>query len=471
MEAKVENKRVKQLGIFLLYFTIFALPIMWPPASYVLTKDRAYSWNDQARIATVEALVERHTFKIEESRYGLFTGDKIMNGSSFYATKPPVLSFIGGLVYEPLYLIWPVFHDGEKLSYWDREEIIYPFVTLFTIGISSALMLVFLFKALLLFDMRERFRWWIVFAVGFGSLIFTYTTVFNNHSFSAAWLFIGFYFILRAHLGAAREYQSEGSKPVRPRMLDGFIGGMCIALAGVCDLSGALAFLPLGFLLMLMSRKTLRLLPMYILGALVFLLPHFALNWKITGDPFTPVYLMRSKYLTTMPGYFGEVFDQGEVHWYSQERWVYIFHSLFGQRGAFLYTPVLLFGFAGLYVAIRRNTYGLRLAAITALLGIGAGWIYMCFWPANWGGTSYGLRYAVTSTPLIIFFAAALFDGVSKISWKTALFRETAIIGGVLALIGAVYPWGAAGFLPTTNFSLAENMQYIGLDILDMLLK
>jgi hypothetical protein len=176
---------------------------------------------------------------------------------------------------------------------------------------------------------------------------------------------------------------------------------------------------------------------------------------------------MRSAYLTTIPGYFGEVFNQAEVHWYSPRRWVYIFHAVFGQRGAFLYTPVLLFGFAGLFVATRRNTFGLRLPAIVALLGIGASWIYVCFWPANWGGTSYGLRYAVTATPLLIFFAAPLFNGLTRVNLKLTLFREASIIGGVFALIGAIYPWGAAGFLPATNFSLAENLQYIGLDIID----
>lgn len=470
MEAQVENIRIKQVAIFFGYFLLFAIPLFWPPASYLLTKDKAYSWNDQARMGTVESLVERHTFKIEYSKYGLFTGDKIMHRSSFYATKPPVLSFIGGLVYAPLHHVWPLLHGGEKMTYWDYEHIIYPFVTLFTMGISSALMLMFLYKALLLLDMEERFRWWIVFIVAFGSLIFTYTTVFNNHAFAAAWLFIGFYFVLRSYLSRTKEPAEGEAKPIRPRRLDGFLAGVCISLAGVCDLSGALAFLPLVFIMMLFARHLWRLAPFFILGTLVFLIPHLFFNWKITGDPWTPIYMMRAAYLTSIPGYYGEVFNQAEVHWYSPQRWLYIFHALFGQRGAFLYTPALLFGFAGLFVAIRRNTYGLRLPAIAALLGIGASWFYICFWPANWGGTSYGLRYAVTATPLLIFFAAPLFEGMTKVDWKLILFRDAGIIGGLLAFIGAVYPWGASGFLPQTNFSLAENLEFIGIDLLNWLL-
>lgn len=462
---------MKQLAIFFCYFLLFALPVFWPSSSYLLTKDMAYSWNDQARMATVESLVERHSFKIEYSRYGLFTGDKIMHRSSFYATKPPVLSFIGGMVYEPLYLAWPLLHDGEKMNYWDHEHIIYPFVTLFTVGISSALMLLFLYKALLLLRMEERFRWWIVLITAFGSLVFTYTTVFNNHAFAAAWLFIGFYFVLRSWLSGTGEYKDGSGEPVRARLLDGFLAGLFISLAGVCDLSGALAFLPLVFLMMLFSRHLRLLAPMFILGALVWLVPHFFFNWKITGNPWTPVYLMRAAYLTNVAGYYGEVFNQAEVHWYSPQRLAYIFHSLFGQRGAFFYTPALLFGFAGLFKVIRRNTWGMRMPAIVALLGIVASWVYICFWPANWGGTSYALRYAVTATPLLIFFAAPLFEGVTKLDWKLILFREAGIIGGVMAFIGAVYPWGAAGMLPPTNFSLVENIQYIGLDLLTWLLK
>ncbi len=460
------------MAIFLCYFILFAIPLAWPQASYLLTKDMAYSWNDQARIATVESLVERHTFKIEYSKYGLFTGDKIMKGSSFYATKPPVLSFIGGLVYLPLHAVWPLLHDGVQLSSWDHEEIIYPFVTLFTIGISSALMLLFLYKALLMLDIEERFRWWIVLAVGFGSLIFTYTTVFNNHAFAAAWLFIGFFFILRMYLANRRAIPGTSTPaPIRPRKLDSFLGGVFISLAGVSDLSGAIPFLPLVFLLLLLTRRLRFYSLLFLLGSLVWLIPHFILNWKITGDPLTPVYLLRSAYLTTIPGYFGEVFNQSEVHWYSAKRWVYIFNTLIGQRGAFLYTPALLFGWWGILTAIRRDTFGLRPLAIVSLLGIGASWIYICFWPANWGGTSYGLRYAVTATPLLIFFAAALFDGVKQISLRHQIFRESAFVGGVIAFIGAVYPWGAAGFLPQTNFSLFENLEYIGIDMLDWVLR
>jgi hypothetical protein len=181
--------------------------------------------------------------------------------------------------------------------------------------------------------------------------------------------------------------------------------------------------------------------------------------------------MMRAAYLTSIPGYYGEVFNQAEVHWYSPQRWLYIFHALFGQRGAFLYTPALLFGFAGIFKAMKANTYGLRWPAIIAFLGIGASWLYICFWPANWGGTSYALRYAVTATPLLIFFAAPLFAGMSKINLKLMLFREAGIIGGIFALLGAVYPWGAGGVLPPTNFSLAENLQYIGFDLLNWLLQ
>ena len=458
------------MAIFLGYFLLFALPIIFPATSYVFTKDMAYSWNDQARMATVESLVERRTFKIEYSKYGLFTGDKIMRGSSFYATKPPVLSFIGGMVYFPLHSLWPLLHGGEELTYFDHEDIIYPFVTLFTVGLSSALMLLFFYKALLLINIEERFRWWALLTLAFGSLVFTYSTVFNNHAFAAAWLFIGFYFILRTYLASKLPDNSE-ARSFKPRKLDVFLGGVCISLAGVCDLSGALVFLPLIFLLLIGMKSLRKLTPFFVLGALVWLVPHFFLNLKITGSLWKPIYLMRSAYITTVAGYYGEIFDQAEVEWYSSKRLVYVFHSLFGQRGALLYTPVLLFGFAGLISELKRNTLGLRGLAAFILGGVLLGYIYICFWPANWGGTSYGLRYAVTTTPILIFFSALCFNGIIKIGWQQILYKECAYIGGVFALIGAVYPWGAAGPLPQTNFSLFENLEYIGIDILDFILR
>ncbi|MEW5987211.1 MAG: hypothetical protein AB1791_11295, partial [Chloroflexota bacterium] len=62
---------------------------------------RSYSSNDASRLATIESLVERDTWTIEDSRFA--TVDRIKVGEHFYSDKPPTLSFLGAGVYYVLY--------------------------------------------------------------------------------------------------------------------------------------------------------------------------------------------------------------------------------------------------------------------------------------------------------------------------------------------------------------------------------
>jgi hypothetical protein len=60
------------------------------------------SWNAASRIATVQSLVEYHTFVIDKTAF-IGTGDKVFIGGHFYSDKPPMPSVLGAAVYWPLY--------------------------------------------------------------------------------------------------------------------------------------------------------------------------------------------------------------------------------------------------------------------------------------------------------------------------------------------------------------------------------
>lgn len=96
----------------------------------------AGSWNDASRLATVESLVDRHTFAIDDSifvrpqppgqpggdetRAPLVTQDKLFIAGRFYSDKPPVPA----LLMAGLYQAWrwsggaPARQRTERFCYW-----------------------------------------------------------------------------------------------------------------------------------------------------------------------------------------------------------------------------------------------------------------------------------------------------------------------------------------------------------------
>ena len=55
------------------------------------------SWNDGSRFATIQNLVEKHSFVIDHSMF--FTYDKVFINGHFYSDKPPVFSVIAATPY------------------------------------------------------------------------------------------------------------------------------------------------------------------------------------------------------------------------------------------------------------------------------------------------------------------------------------------------------------------------------------
>lgn len=59
----------------------------------------AHEWS---RLATVESLVERHTYTLDESSFAN-TRDKIFNHGHFYSHQPPLLATVEAPIYGALH--------------------------------------------------------------------------------------------------------------------------------------------------------------------------------------------------------------------------------------------------------------------------------------------------------------------------------------------------------------------------------
>ena len=344
-----------------------------------------------------------------------------------------------------------------------------------------------------------------------GSLYPAYSTVFNNHSVAGAFMFVGFYYVLRYGLGG----------PLRWR--EALAAGLSIGFAGVTDYTGALPFLVLlllvmgwhdavgaglfrrlapqkgviaiflaismalgimllpqighrGISILLFGPTILALIiagalaarrrPMtliFLLGILVPIAVHLALSSRITGN-WLPTCIQSDVYISTPPGYFGEVVSPQEAGLLFWARWVYVGTALIGIRGTFLYTPVLLFGLIAVFAIAFKKGSPMKLEAIAVLITVLVGWGYvLLFGSPNFGGTSFGFRYSLPAVPLLIFFCYRYFEGKTKINWLT-VFRNMIIWGIFVGLVAIPYPWGIFGQLPATQNSLVENLQYIAVN-------
>jgi len=492
--------------IFFIAIVIYLIPAPFGRGHFLLTKSGADSWNDQARIATVESLAERGTLAIDYSKWGWFTGDKVLLREHFYSTKPPSLSALGAVNYMVLRSAVKTV-TGAELTYKNNEDLIYPWVTFTTSVLAFALLLVYFFRALHLVPLSKSMRWLIFWSLAIGSLYPAYSTVFNNHTVAGALTFVAFFYVLRYRLGGAVKWW------------EAIWAGLAVGFAGVNDLTGSLPFAALFFVLIasheitsspqsvkpsaqsgwisitllasagiagtiyLIGKGTIAALLLapsalaviaalytaskrryfsllYITGIAIPILAHLFLNSRITGN-WMPTYIQSDVYIAVPAGFFGEVLRPEQATIFNPARWRYIAVALFGSRGVFLYTPAILVGLIAAISAAFKKGSELRMEALMLILGVLVGWGYvLMFASANYGGTSFGYRYAIAATPMLIFFGYRFLREQGPKYWKV-IYRNLVLWGAIVGLIAIPFPWGMAGFLPRTECSIVESLQYI----------
>jgi hypothetical protein len=77
------------------------------------------SWNDASRLATVESLVDFHTWQIDQSVFQPLTGDKLFIHGHYYSDKSPVPALAMAALYQVLQ--WSMnLKAGRELALFQR---------------------------------------------------------------------------------------------------------------------------------------------------------------------------------------------------------------------------------------------------------------------------------------------------------------------------------------------------------------
>ncbi len=432
----MKRQRDLSIGVAAFFLLIWAL----------LTHSHVNSWSDISRLATAEALVHHGTWAIEGTALGERTDDRIFWNGHFYSDKPPVLSFLAAGVYA-------VLHHGFHLSLDPTgcdpgaspcycfallcpgpPDWAYYLITLILIGLPSALMLALFYRSTAFLNLSNPLALSLTGILGLGTLVFPYSLVFNNHVPAAASLMVGFYALLRS--------RTDRSSLACWLLVAGF----ATALACTFDLVAApfLVFF-LGDALLRHRRRAW----FFLWGSLLPLVLLAVLDWQIVGDPLPPTLHASgfdypgSPFPPTITGNTtsANVLDYG-------------FRMIFGDRGLFSFSPVLLWAVFGLWSLLRERNHRLWGEAVAASLASLVVVLCLILLTVGFGGLSYGTRWLVDITPLLFFFAAR--STLYRSPSHRLLFAALAALSLFSAWQGALDPWGQA--LPPIRLESAASV-------------
>jgi|FLOH01.1.fsa_nt_gi hypothetical protein len=375
---------------------------------------RVASWNDASRMATIQAIVENHTFEIDDSNFS-DTGDKVFIDDHFFSDKPVFPSLMGAVVY------FPLFHLGIKLD--DDWNLAYYLITLFTIKIFWICGIVAFYFSLKFTAIHDKYRLWLTCALAIASLHFTWSSTFNNHSLAASSLSIGFYYFLK----------SKGIGATKSTL---FLAGLFLSIAAVSDLPMAAFYLV--FLMDVIATSTLRRKTLYyLLPLLLTALPTLYINNAISGS-ILPMQL--NKHFFEYPG--SPWGDLNELSGIGINRGIfflsYAFHSLIGSKGFLIYNPFLFIAIPALILEIKRKRAYHREATIIGITSLIIIFYYLLF-TNNYGGWSYSIRWFVPLLPFLFFFMYSYFTKISR--KKERYFYAFFAISLIISSVGLINPW------------------------------
>jgi len=374
-------------------------------------KPRVASWNDASRMATVQSLVEEHSFIIDKSVF-VRTGDKVKINGHFYSDKVPMPAVIGAIVYLPLY------YSGLKLGY--GRNVAYCLITLLTVKLFWLLGLAAFYQVLGFTRISERHRLWLTFALGIASLYFTWSATFNNHILAASFLVIGFYFMLRA-----RRRESVAR--------DLFCGAFFLSLAGTGDIPMAAFYVGFAFYVLFNPRLRGKVI-FYVLPLLLTALPALFFNYHIHGSVM-PVTIYKPYWEYPGTGInkpAGTNVNQPLLFLY------FTLTYLFGPKGFIVYNPLLLLALPCIVGEI-KNKRPFRWEAL--VIGIASLTIMLYYFTMtnNYGGWCYSIRWFVGMLPLLFFFMYSFFENFSVV--RCRIFLLLFVVSVLVAAIGLVNPW------------------------------
>jgi hypothetical protein len=415
---------------------LVALPLL-RPLRYPLP--RQISDEEQARLATVQAIVEHGTLHIDGTDFTT-TRSKIEVKDRWYSNQPPTMAALLSGSYWVMHRNGLTFHnDGPKVMY---------LLTLLGVTIPAACAAGLIYRMGRLFELR---RWWraaLAAAAVLCTGMISYATVLNPHVPAAT--------LVLAAAACLVHVTLSPKKTLRPFWMA--TAGLCAALAAAIDPTA----IPFLFLLLIVVGAVRRRigaqvggLLAYAIGAALPIAVHAALTMPVSGDFFQGItFKPQPPVAAALTGSYGldgvGADDDDAAAAAAPALWKRVAGALFGAHGVLSHFPILLLGVAGVGMVMHRHwpTAAKVLASATCAGALLLIVVYSADRPEwkDWRDAMFAARWFVVFAPLVLFWAGAWLRRKHRpATWVTAAVLLTFSL--FVSVIGAV-----AGPLPQEGF-------------------
>ena len=356
---------------------------------------------ETSRYSTVESVLERGTFAIDDSFFT--TPDKAERNGHFYGDKPPLVTFCA--------IAWGRVLKCFGVRYLDGDYFRAVYLTGVFVFVISCLTGWFVYLGLRRRPrMPEGYRIAMSVLSVASTLVLSYAVTLNNHTPCAAAL-MGLILLLE---------RGEETGMTRLRaFLAGIMTGLILNLEFVAG--GVLGIAVFVFVLTAISPRRIENALMYAAGAGLMILLEAGMNMMSYGSPL-PLYFFTHKPAFTEKNYL-----------------TYAFNILFGFEGFFLYMPALLFaGFACASERMRRDRVFvyMMISTVAAIILFAVG-------TSDYGGWCYGYRFLIPFAPVLLYYAAVYFGRPRPRLKRWHVFRLALVWGVVFSVVGVMNPWNA----------------------------
>jgi hypothetical protein len=350
------------------------------------------STNPASRIITVERLLEAGTFahwSPNDSTPFERSIDVIKVGDKVYSSKPPNYALL--MTAESA-----VIKGVTGWGFYPHRRDYVRILTLVNQVIPFLFMLYVVFLFLREFTQNNWTLYFMLLAMGLGSLPFAYASTINNHTVAVYLFVFGFYWVYQLthkRKGKGWEY-----------LLLGVILGFAVSI----ELPGAAFAAGLIFLLARHNwRKTLWVL----VGILIPFIPMLVV-FKLISGSWKPFYFQGDLYR-----FEGSYWKKPEgLDALNEGKLKYLFQILVGYKGIFMVTPLLALGLWGAIKHLLRKGNPMAATWWTMMAGIVAVFLFVWLRTKNYGGDCIGLRWMIVAMPFLMLMAWPVVERLGR-SW------------------------------------------------------
>lgn len=452
-----------------------------------LTHKTAFCTNEKSRLATINSVIEKGTFQIDESSPYFNKVDMCFSKGKYYCDKQPFLSLYSAVLIYPLYYIL-------KLNLASRMEIFYYLVSLSSAGLAAIGLFFLLSSATKLLKVNDNVALWVIIFICFGSCILPYSVVYNYHLAEAVLIFAAFHQLLIFRK--------------RNTIMSACLCAFFLGVAALTHVVAAVIFIFMAGLYFLTEKKKFFL--SYLVCIFAMALLGATIN-KIAYGEYKPFYMTPENYIykgsywletltlcnLTEPIIEKRMMEENfsteeisrsisqfrNIRQSSSDICVYLLHR-FIRYDFLIITPIFILGlFAGIIAVFGNNTFKKEILWVLS----GAFLIYLIYacLRGETEGQCFGNRHFLAIVPLVSFLSVFYFRNNSIAPFKVIFWFTFSMIApsliqpwnipnqyfmtinlylSVILLIFTIIVCGTKGrLIPDSIFSSCEKNKYLGI--------